>query len=188
MVTEFSAGISAKAEPFSITAGPDGNLWFTEWGANRIGRITPSGVVTEFSAGISATRSMGHYGRPRWQPMVYGRWRQPDRADYHRWRWCNDADLSIALLSGWNLVSLPAQPANTTIATVLSGITGAYEVVWGYPGQSWKVYDPNDPDGSTLTTMEAGKGYWIKMTSAETLSVSGAAPSSSPSFPRDGTL
>ena len=31
-----------------IVAGPDGNLWFTEVYANRIGRITTSGVVTEF--------------------------------------------------------------------------------------------------------------------------------------------
>jgi streptogramin lyase len=54
VVTEFSAGISAGAELSGITAGPDGNLWFTESGVNRIGRITPQGVVTEFSAGISA--------------------------------------------------------------------------------------------------------------------------------------
>jgi hypothetical protein len=34
--------------PVAITAGPDGNLWFTEgWGA-RIGRITPAGVITDF--------------------------------------------------------------------------------------------------------------------------------------------
>jgi virginiamycin B lyase len=32
-----------------IARGPDGNLWFTEPDANRIGRITPSGVITEFS-------------------------------------------------------------------------------------------------------------------------------------------
>jgi virginiamycin B lyase len=29
-------------------AGPDGNLWFTENTANKIGRITISGAVTEF--------------------------------------------------------------------------------------------------------------------------------------------
>ncbi|MDQ2979946.1 MAG: hypothetical protein M3R62_12065, partial [Acidobacteriota bacterium] len=32
-----------------IAAGPDGNIWFTEDNANKIGRVTPSGVVTEFS-------------------------------------------------------------------------------------------------------------------------------------------
>src|SRR5436309_16032742 len=53
-VTEFQAGISGS--PFGITAGPDGNLWFTEGSAfvvNRIGRLTTSGTLTEFSSGIS---------------------------------------------------------------------------------------------------------------------------------------
>ena len=47
-MTEFSAGISAGSRPSGIAAGPDGNLWFTESDASRIGRITPSGVVSEF--------------------------------------------------------------------------------------------------------------------------------------------
>jgi hypothetical protein len=29
-------------------AGPDGNLWFTEYNTNRIGKITTSGVITEY--------------------------------------------------------------------------------------------------------------------------------------------
>jgi streptogramin lyase len=32
-----------------ITAGPDGNLWFTEYGGNKIGRITTAGSITEFA-------------------------------------------------------------------------------------------------------------------------------------------
>src|SRR5260370_3323801 len=31
-----------------ITAGPDGNVWFTEHSANKIGQITPGGSITEF--------------------------------------------------------------------------------------------------------------------------------------------
>ena len=53
VVTDFSAGISTGARPMRITAGPDGNVWFTEPYTLRIGRITPSGVITEFSDGIS---------------------------------------------------------------------------------------------------------------------------------------
>ena len=44
-ITEFSAGTT----PLAITAGADGNLWFTEKFGSSIGRITPSGVLTEFS-------------------------------------------------------------------------------------------------------------------------------------------
>jgi len=36
--------------PGAITKGPDGNLWFTLAVAGEIGRITPSGSVTEFPA------------------------------------------------------------------------------------------------------------------------------------------
>lgn len=71
-------GISTNSHPLGIITGPDGNLWFTEPGIDintvntitsltlqqvvsvilpavgRIGRITPTGTVTEFSAGISS--------------------------------------------------------------------------------------------------------------------------------------
>lgn len=46
-VTEFAVPSSSECcEPEAITAGPDGNLWYTR--SNAIGRITTTGVVTEF--------------------------------------------------------------------------------------------------------------------------------------------
>ena len=39
---------NAGSVPNGIAAGPDGNVWFTEYIGNRIGRITPGGVITEF--------------------------------------------------------------------------------------------------------------------------------------------
>jgi streptogramin lyase len=48
VIHEF-AGLTADiGGPTLITAGPDGNLWFTEEGANQIGRITPQGALKEF--------------------------------------------------------------------------------------------------------------------------------------------
>ncbi|HEV2737674.1 MAG TPA: hypothetical protein VGU66_03750 [Candidatus Elarobacter sp.] len=44
--------IAANYVPGSIIAGPDNNLWFTEDGA-RIGRVTTSGALSEFSTGLS---------------------------------------------------------------------------------------------------------------------------------------
>jgi virginiamycin B lyase len=38
----------AGSKPTSISAGPDGNAWFTEAGSDEIGRITTGGVITEF--------------------------------------------------------------------------------------------------------------------------------------------
>ena len=63
VVTEFSAGITAGGGPFGITAGPDGNLWFTEQGGT-IGPITPLGVVTEDAVNARAGGDVGAEGRP----------------------------------------------------------------------------------------------------------------------------
>src|ERR1700687_3194584 len=43
-ITEFPIP-TAHSSPTEITAGPDGNLWFTE-SIGKIGRITTSGAIT----------------------------------------------------------------------------------------------------------------------------------------------
>ena len=58
-ITEFTSGITADSTPWGITAGPDGNLWFTESNASQVARITTAGAVTEFSAGITANSYPG---------------------------------------------------------------------------------------------------------------------------------
>ncbi len=52
-ISEYGTGISSASGPDIITTGPDGNIWFTEYQADKIARMTPEGVVTEFSTGIS---------------------------------------------------------------------------------------------------------------------------------------
>ncbi len=46
--TSFPIPLVEIVQPEGITTGPDGNLWFTESGAGRIGRMTSSGTLTEF--------------------------------------------------------------------------------------------------------------------------------------------
>lgn len=50
--------------PQDITLGPDGNLWFTERGADQIGRITPDGVVSEFPVPGSGSEPVGIVAGP----------------------------------------------------------------------------------------------------------------------------
>ena len=43
--------------PGDITTGSDGNMWFTEQAVGKFGRITPSGVITEFT-GVDSPSSI----------------------------------------------------------------------------------------------------------------------------------
>jgi streptogramin lyase len=47
--TNFFIPLVEVVRPQGITTGPDGNLWFTENVANRIGRETPGGSLSEFA-------------------------------------------------------------------------------------------------------------------------------------------
>ena len=39
--------------------GSDGNVWFTELGGNKVGQITPDGVLTEFAVPTAASQPFG---------------------------------------------------------------------------------------------------------------------------------
>jgi streptogramin lyase len=65
-ITEFTNGLNPGSRPGGIrgtqatftggiVTGPDGNVWFTDDGTTKaIGRITPTGTITEFSDGLNA--------------------------------------------------------------------------------------------------------------------------------------
>lgn len=57
-ITEFPLPPPDEKNLEEIVAGPDGNLWFTEVDGNRIGKITPSGTITEFP--LPHTSSVPH--------------------------------------------------------------------------------------------------------------------------------
>ena len=46
-VTEYDLP-GLTSEIFGITAGPDGNVWFTDYGRSSVGVITPDGHITEY--------------------------------------------------------------------------------------------------------------------------------------------
>jgi streptogramin lyase len=57
-ITEFAVP-TAASRPYTIVAGPDGNMWFTESNGNKIASITPAGVITEYTVPSAAS---GPYG------------------------------------------------------------------------------------------------------------------------------
>lgn len=68
---------------------------------------------------------------------------------------------SISVTAGWNFISLPRQPSDTAITSVLSPVLSHVKIVWGFDNELkiWKRFKP--PSDTTLATMEQGKGYWV---------------------------
>lgn len=57
-ITEFPLP-DGGSNPNYITTGPNGNLWFTASGVNKIGEMTPSGSITEFPVPTSNSDPRG---------------------------------------------------------------------------------------------------------------------------------
>jgi hypothetical protein len=79
---------------------------------------------------------------------------------------------TIDLKPGWNLISLPLAPSEGDIAKLLSGINGKFEAVYAWNGKDFEAFIPGD-DTSSLKRMDAGRGYWIYITEASSLQVTG---------------
>ena len=87
----------------------------------------------------------------------------------------------IQLQQGWNLISLPEHPPDTSIAEVTQAIAGKFTHIWAYADGQWRSYDPANPNFSDLLSMDTGIGYWIHMSEEAVLTGSGTAPA--PSVP-----
>ena len=80
----------------------------------------------------------------------------------------------IKLKGKWNFISLPVQPNNTDLKSVLSSIEGKYKSVWFYDTRAnlFKLYSTIPGHPNSLTRMEAGKGYLIQTTGPVELRIS----------------
>jgi hypothetical protein len=83
------------------------------------------------------------------------------------------ASTPIDLSGGWNHIAFVG-PSASTVDGALAGISGVLQKVIGDGGN----YTPGWGALNTLTTMEPGIGYWVKVSSGTTLTYGFAAPSS----------
>jgi hypothetical protein len=86
---------------------------------------------------------------------------------------------TVQLVQGWNLISLPVAAFDTSISSVLSPIDGSYVSAWTYDSVAsrWLRHHIEGPGFLTdLSSIQAGVGYWILMSSPGTLSVYGDIP------------
>ena len=75
---------------------------------------------------------------------------------------------TTSLSPGLNLISLPLEPLNPSISALTEQLSPCLLQVLSYTRDTegydtWLYYDPSLPDQNTLSTMEAGKGYWVDM-------------------------
>ena len=82
-LAEFPVPTSVNTNPsLMITAGPDGNIWFTESGHGRIGEINPATrCFTEYPVPSANSFLRRDHRGPRRQPLVH---RPQDRSDRPR--------------------------------------------------------------------------------------------------------
>jgi len=88
----------------------------------------------------------------------------------------------IPFAPGWNLLSIPEEPADTSPAAVLEAVGRAYTHAIAYDAcdaaDPWKLYDPADPAASDLTAIETTLGFWIEATLPVDLPSQGTLPPS----------
>lgn len=73
------------------------------------------------------------------------------------------ANFTLSLNAGWNMVSFPVIPANTSFASIFSGV-GYYQV------PTWSGTSYTAP-----ANVEAGRGYWVLVLSPTLLNVTGVS-------------
>jgi Concanavalin A-like lectin/glucanases superfamily/Bacterial TSP3 repeat/Bacterial Ig-like domain len=67
----------------------------------------------------------------------------------------------LPLYYKWNLISPQVNPSNTAAEVVQRGIDGPYAAILGYDG-GLLAYYPGRPQESTLQTIDARHGYWVR--------------------------
>ncbi|MFH0876425.1 MAG: hypothetical protein V1859_10895 [archaeon] len=81
------------------------------------------------------------------------------------------SSMQINLTSGWNLIGYP-KSTTTNLTTTMADILNNVDTIFRFDGGvTWKSYDGPGGSPDTLTTLTPGKGYYVKMNNADTLSV-----------------
>jgi len=84
----------------------------------------------------------------------------------------------LALVSGWNLIGLKSDEAES-IADFVSGNETKIASVWKWDNGKWAFYLPGQADAgdayaeskgfTVLSDIEPGEGFWVNCTEAVTL-------------------
>ncbi|HEV7494140.1 virginiamycin B lyase family protein [Baekduia sp.] len=132
--------------PFAIAPGPDGNVWFTEQLANRYGRITPSGRITEYDRSLYSASLPSALVTAADGAVWTFAWNDTNvwRIDTDRPEATTGAATSIETDRAW-LTGLVSPRGGPTTTTFQYGPTTAY-------GSETSTQDAGDGDDGVLAT------------------------------------
>jgi len=98
-----------------------------------------------------------------------------------------DAQPGLKMVSGWNLLSLPVLPEDTSVDVLFAQILDQVISLWKWTENNWAVYLPsvtfnefvtyvNSKGFSVLSNIEMGEGFWVNSNIAQDLTVMGTEP------------
>ncbi len=136
-----------NSRPVAIVRGSDGNFWFTEEQGNKIGRITPQGVIAEFLIPTSKSIPGG---------LTRG-------SDGNLWFFENKGDKIGRIIPQGQITEFPV-PARSDLVGLTSGPDGNLWFVGYKPNKIWRMTTsgvitgefPIPTDGSGTETIIAG--------------------------------
>jgi streptogramin lyase len=144
-VKTFPISLVGLIQPQGITTGPDGNLWFAETAANKIGRMIPAGALTQFPLPAIPKASQPLPGSPPSGPVAITV--GPDGA-----LWFVGVPGKVGRITTAGVVTEypvpeipppPGSPAGTpaTAATLTSVTAGPDGALWfmGVPGEIGRI-------------------------------------------------
>ena len=127
-ITEFRAGLAPNSYVVDLEPGPEGNVWFTDYGDGAVGRIDPAGEITEFTA--------EHLGPDPGLRLEPGRTLQHLVAG-------PDGNMWFNLSGGWSGIGKVSQSGNITVfldgQAGLGGNSNPQELAAGPNGELWFV-------------------------------------------------
>ena len=182
--------------PFGLAFDPSGNFWISDAANNRVLMFK-----TPFTTGLAANLAIGQTDFISMSPgtsqtgltqpwgIVFdalGNLWVADSVNNRVLMFPSSTGLSgflLELQAGWNLISFPLIPKQTSTAKLLAPIIQMNDLVtvWGFtPPSTWSYFKP--PNLGTLTSMVDGKGYWVYVTDAINITIVGyvITPGSAP--------
>ena len=161
----------------ALLTNPDGTITAVSYKAstatNFVVAMTDA-ALGEYTLKVQASDPLGNNRKAR--PTTAGADTDPETFSY-KFKVIARAKYSIALDPGNNLVSLPGDPADGAINTVIAA-TDPIDLVLTYDAADaagpWLIAERDATTGlleGNLTTIDAGHAYWIQTTAFHTLKV-----------------